>query len=395
MNAVPTWERDIAIGPAMHALVIGVSSYPKAKKGQGYDQFLRGVQDVHCAVASARRMADWLFDHKDTLTPPLASIDLLLSEAPADLKRQPYPMKLQTQQPIAEATSENVKEHGKAWRDRFKKGDSAFFFISGHGAMSGNDAVVFLNDLNSDENDPWGAFLNISETARALKGDQRLKAAFFFSDACQEYSQRFSTVKPGSGVRIVPPQDPLLIGSARDKVAFITAASQGLETLEGDWSDDPKVKMGRFTQVLIQALDGASARQQDGAWAVDAQGLAGDLKDLYRLRNWTDPFEPSPALGQNERFSIIRHPQPKVPIIVSTHPPERVPDCSLEIFMPPDRSEEAIQRCDPGPRKFWEVWLPASVWTHLLVVTHANTHFAVEIPITPNEPIFGRKVPFS
>jgi hypothetical protein len=303
-------------------------------------------------------------------------------------------MRLQPQQQIDEATSKNVEVHGKAWGDRIKEGDSLFFFISGHGAMSDNDAVVFLADLNSDRYDPWGAFLNISETARALKGDERLKAAFFFSDACQEYSQRFSTVKHGKGVTIVPPQDPLLLANARDKVAFITAASQGLLTLEGDWNEDSKVKMGRFTQVLIQALDGASARSEDAEWTVCADSVASDLKNLYRLRKWDDPFEPSPVLGQNERFSIVRHPSPKVPVIVCTQPPDRVPDCSLEIFLPPDRSKPAIERCDPEPRKFWEIWIPASVWTHLVVLTNSNKK-SVAIPITPNQPIFSRMVPFS
>jgi hypothetical protein len=393
MTLAPTWERNLK-GPAMHALVIGVAGYPTAKKGQGYDAFLRGVEDVQCAVASARRMADWLFDNKDTLTPRLASIDLLLSDAPADPARSPYPMRLQPQAAIEEATGANVKKHGEAWQDRFKDGDSAFFFISGHGAMSDDDAVVFLSDLNSDRTDPWGAYLNITETARALKGDQRLTAAFFFSDACQEYSPRFAQVKHGDGVHIVIPQDPLLLGNARDKVAFITAASQGLETLEGDWDGDARVKMGRFTQVLLKALDGGSARQLNGDWVVYAESIVADLKSFYRLRNWTDLFEPSPVLGQNERFSIIQHRQPKVPVILMTRPPDRLPDCSLEIFLPHDRSQPAIQRCDPGPRKMWEVWLAASIWPHLIVATHPGTKSDALAIITPHQPIFGQTLAF-
>jgi hypothetical protein len=396
VTLAPTWQRNVS-GPAMHALVIGVAGYPSAKKGQGFDATLRGVEDVACTVAAARCMADWLFDNKDSLTPPLASIDLLLSDAPADPSRAAYPIRLQPQAPIAGATANSVEKHGRAWHGRFSTGDSALFFISGHGAMSGNDAVVFLSDLNSDPFDPWGAHLNISETARALKGDQRLTAAFFFSDACQEYSQRFAQVRHGDGIRIVPPQDPFLLGNARDKVSFITAASQGLETLEADWSVNPRVKMGRFTQVLLQALDGASARQLNGRWAVYAESIVADLKNLYRLRNWTDVFEPSPVLGQNERFSIVQHTQPKVPIVVKTKPPERFPDCSLEIFLPPDRSQPAIQHCGPGyggPNHHWEVWLAASIWPHLVVATHADTKSALAF-FTPYEPIFGQTIAFS
>jgi hypothetical protein len=394
MTVAPTWKRDMSGRPAMHALVIGVAGYPAAKRGQGYDQFLRGVEDIPCAVASSQRIADWLFDNKDSLTPPLASIDLLLSKASPDSTRLPYPMRLPSQVLIEEATSVNIKKHGEAWQDRFKDGDSAFFFISGHGAMSGNDAVVFLNDLNSERNDAWGAYLNISETARALRGEERLRAAYFFSDACQEYSQRFAQVPHGSGVRIVAPQDPMLINNGRDKVAFITAASQGLETLEGDWSDDRRVKMGRFTQILVQALDGASARQENGEWIVYAESIVADLKNLYRLRSWTDLFEPSPVLGQNERYSIIQHPLPKVPVIVRTQPPERLPDCSLEIFLPPDGSRPAIERCGPAPRKVWEVWLAASIWPHLVVATHADTKSGRAL-FTPYGPIFSQTVSFS
>jgi len=405
----PTWKRDV-VGPAMHAFVIGVGGYPAAKRGVGYDAQLRGVKDVTCAVASARRMADWLFDNQDSLTPPLASIDLLLSAAPDDPKRLPYPMKMEPQVPPDEANCETVKKHGEAWRRRFRDGDSAFFFISGHGAMADNDAVVFLTDLNSEEVDPWGAFVNISEAARALKCDQRLKAAYFFSDACQEYSPRFAQVRHGIGVRIVPPPDPASLVNARDKVAFITAASQGLETLEGDWQadlkakmdgpkgkEDPKVKMGRFTQVLIQALDGASARRAENneEWVVYAESIAADLKNLYRLREWTDLFEPSPVLIQNERFSIIRHQNPIVPILVRTQPPERLPHCSLEIFLPfDDFHKPAIHRCDPGQQTLWEVWLAASNIPHALVATHGEAK-SNRIMFAPSQPIFGQTVPFS
>jgi hypothetical protein len=394
MTVAPTWERDTAGRPAMHALVIGVAGYPMAKETKGYDDYLRGVEDVHCAVTSARRMADWLFDNKDSLTPPLASIDLVLSEAPSDPNRLPYPMRLQPQAPIVEATTLNVEQHGEAWQSRFKSGDSAFFFISGHGAMLGNDAVVFLNDLNGRRNDPWGAFLNISDAARGLKCDERLKAAFVFSDACQEYSRRFAEAPHGSGVRIVTPLDPIAIVNARDKVAFITAASQGLETLEGNWDGDPKVKMGRFTQVLVQALSGASARQQDGGWAVCAESIAADMKNLYRLREWTDPFEPSAVMAQNERFSIIQHLAPRVPVIVRTQPPGRLPNCSFEVFLPPDRSKPAIQQCSCGQRNCWVTWLAGSIMPHLVVATHTDTKSAAAM-FAPYGPIFGQTVVFS
>jgi hypothetical protein len=182
--------------------------------------------------------------------------------------------------------------------------------------------------------------------------------------------------------------------NARDKVAFITAASQGLETLEGPWSEDPTVKMGRFTQVLIQALDGASSRRLDDTWGVHADGIAADLKSLYRLRGWTDLFEPSPAVNQNERYSIIAHPQPKVPVIIMTRPADRILDCSMEIFLPADRSKAAIERCEAGPRTLWEVWLAASDWTHLLVANHASG-VKGELAFTPSEPIFGRSVAFT
>jgi hypothetical protein len=392
----------------MHAFVIGVGGYPTAKKGLGYEAQLRGVKDVTCAVASAQRLADWLFENQNNLTPPLASIDLLLSPAPDDPKRLPYPMKLEPQVPPEKANCKAVKTHGEAWRSRFRDGDSAFFFISGHGAMAGNDAVVFLTDLNSEETDPWGAFVNISEAARALKCNQRLKAAYFFSDACQEYSPRFAQVEHGKGVRIVPPPDPLSLVNARDKVAFITAASQGLETLEGDWQaelkakvdgpkgkiEGPKVKMGRFTQVLIQALDGASARRENEEWVVSAESIAADLKNLYRLREWKDLFEPSPVLSQNERFSIIRHQKPTVPVLVMTKPPERLPECSLEIFLPCDLSKPAIRRCDPGPRTLWEVWLDASIYPHALVATRGGAKSTGTV-FAPSQPIFSQTVPVS
>lgn len=390
----PAWSRSVE-GPAMRAFVVGVGGYPTAKEGKGIIYKL-GVPDVPCAASAARRMADWLYVNRDALTPKLASIHLLVTDGEEDYLRIPYAFQDFPGGPIHPASSANVERAGEDWVDSFQEGDSAFCFISGHGAVRANDAVVFLDDLNSDRRDPWGSHINVTEVGRGFKAHQAVRAAYFFVDACQEFSKDFALTKT-EGIRIIRPLELDQLKYAREKVMLISAASAGMFAYEGDWPCprknplEPSVTIGRFTQVLIDALDGASARFDDVKWVVDTGKwkLHTDLRYLYGRRiEWTtEPFEPVLLIDQNNYFPLLVPPNPRIPIFVLTDPERLMPAYRLHVR---DANGVPVKSC---PLNYPSTWMfDISPALHYLIADNGTgQHHQYELK--PSGPIFDKRIP--
>ena len=381
------------LGGGVHAFVLGVGAYPDAKAGRGVRADLQVVADLPSAANSAQLVVDWLITNKASLSKPLASIELLSSAPTAafNAARPPDP-------PADPPTTANVRAAGRAWRDRCANnpGSIAVFFSCGHGAVDGDDTVVFLADLNSDPDNPW-AKLNVRETARAFKL-LNVASAHFFVDACQEFIPALSLSSTGVGARFTGQPDPFAPPGA-EKVALLTAAAPKLLAYEGDVEGQPKgVRAGRFTQTLLQALGGAAARDLTGSgdWAVHATAIFEDLKPLYRLRpEWRDlPFDPTPRELPNEILPIVTCVQPpKVPILVKTDPSEAIGGLNLSILggarVPPP-----LCSAPPGALGAWTAWVTASLDSHwLLAETDAGV--AVERAFTPSRSLYTQllKVP--
>jgi hypothetical protein len=390
----PTWSRSVE-GPAMRAFVVGVAGYPSAKEGQGIIYNL-DVPDIPCAASAARRMADWLYVNRDALTPKLASIHLLVTDGEADYLRIPYPFQDFPGGPVHPASSDAVERAGEDWVDSFQEGDSAFCFISGHGAVRANDAVVFLDDLNSDKRDPWGSHINVTEVARAFKAHQSVRAAYFFVDACQEFSKDFALSNTES-IRIIRPLEQDQLKYAREKVLLISAASAGMFAYEGDWPEDrknplhPSVTIGRFTQVLIDALDGASARFDDVKWVVDTGKwkLHTDLKYLYGRRvTWiTEPFEPVLLIDQNNYFPLVVPPNPRIPIFVLTDPERLMPSYRFHVH---DANGIPLKSCPLNHPSTW--MFDISPNPHYLIADN-GTGQPRQYELKPSGPIFDKRIP--
>ena len=379
---------------ATHAFVIGVGSYPDAKPGKGFDPALRSVPDIASAADGARLMCDWLLSNQDRLIAPLASLEVLIREAADPPGTIPYPWVNPSANPIDIPDYKNIEQAGKDWVKRLKArpGDVAFFYICGHGARLGSDPVVFLTDLNHDETDPWGGYLNVGETATAFKQLAPIKAAFFFVDACQEFSPKLELMKTRGGARFILPLDPFRLKEAREKVALLSATSDGLLAYEGDWSVDKAVKIGRFTGTLQQALDGAAVRLKSGRWVVYPGSLFEDLKALHGLRpDWRDrPFEPSQPLMPNEVFPIVNPSSPLVPIKIVTDPKQAMDKYDVRIFAKPDRGPPCLKERRVRANEEWIVWVDASAMPHF-AVAEDNAVFFQEIFI-PSSPIFDQRI---
>lgn len=315
------FSRPPGDGPHTHAFVIGVGGYPAAKTGAGSLADLV-ADDVPSAVDSAKYFCDWLLRNRDTLVAPLATLEVLLTDTNEGEERFVWEPPLPADQlPIPEidlATSANVIATGISWlaADRVRDGDEVLFYFCGHGASLSSEPTVFLSDLNANDIKPW-SFINVHSLGRSLRQNSRVGNAYLFVDACGE------TI-PGFDLHVRENRDPGTVfwkpyrfGTPESyKVLLLCATPSGTDALDGAMPNS-QIRLGRFTQTLVKALNGALVADWDGRWAVDAASLTIRLKNLkeFYFPGWNDhPFEPGPYWGFNEFRPIVVPNNPVVPI---------------------------------------------------------------------------------
>ncbi len=385
-------------GPATHAFVIGVGSYPSAKRDCGVLPALQGVKDISSAADGAKLMCDWLIKNADQLAAPLASLELLISDTAEQRNRYAW-----TQQgswtngeAVDTATSANVRVAGARWLRELtaRPGDVALFYACGHGAGLQTQPVVFLSDLNENFVNPW-AHHNIGMTAASFRQLTGIAAGYFFSDTCREFVTQFELSGTQDDSRFIAPPKPFISGS--DKIALLCGASEALLAYESPRSKSDSTQIGRFTQTLIRGLNGASARRRDGHWSVHPSGLMDDMKLLERAYNpdWrAKPFEPSYAITQNEVFPIINYQPgtpPLLPVVVLTDPEDAMMRFDVGIGLN-DAGQQPWLHTRPGRSPgAWPFLVQAGLSLHYAVAEDAPTLHVSE-PFVPNMPIFDQRI---
>ena len=398
------FERNGLPGPVARAFVIGVGAYPTAKPGNiapdGSTPFqLQNVPDISSAATGAALFADWLIRSADTLGATLASVDLLLNvQTDAGLlsayswtDRLPVPTGATDPRggdiAVGSPDTDTVRDTGKVWRDELARGagNIAILYICGHGAMLGADNVVLLSDLNADNGAPWNALLNIQTHASAFKTIPLLASAFFFVDACSEYIDAIRKENPGIGAQFATAGGRL----GTEKVTVLSAASDEYLTYEGSLPNQPDVKVGRFTQMLLQGLGGAAVRPGSavGTWAINGISLFESLKPLYKVRlDWERdqlPFTPNPPVLPADRFEIVSWGvPPAVPLAVRFRPP-RTEQWALELR---DHQNAIVDARPLGPPFEWSIAPPASLYPYTL--QGASAAEKKQMPVTTLQSTF-------
>lgn len=396
---------SLAGQPVTRALVIGVGAYPKAKEafaGPTTPQPLRKVSDLPGAATGAALFCDWLITNGAQLTPPLASVDLLMNIEAGGQHFSAYSWTNRITAPaggvdprpdtaVQPPETDRVRDAGTAWMTDLQQGagNQAIFYICGHGAVLGPDSLVFLSDLNAFPGNPWGALINVSNHARAFTQMSSLASAVFLVDACGELVVDLLKVNPGVGAQFAY-NDPQ--NSGEEKVTVLAAAAPGRLTYDGALPDAPGVRAGRFTQCLIQGLNGAAVRDitGQGDWSIHPQGLFQDLKALYRLRDdWVDrPFDPTPPIMPADEFPILRFVQPpEVPVRVRLAPPQ---DAQWTFSI--HHQKDAILRSrDLGAPADWLTSVPASLTPHTFLGVRPGNGSVTELRLERAfNPINGR-----
>ncbi|MFG1260176.1 hypothetical protein V5F79_22880 [Xanthobacter flavus] len=380
-------NRDVD-GPRTHAFVLGVGSYPAAKAGVGVLQSLQKVPDLPSAADSAKLVTDWLIENQDRLAAPLATLEVLISDPAQPNNRYPW-----QRGPIDAATAANVGTKGFAWYKRATatQGDVALFYCCGHGASHDQDPVLFLEDLNSDERNAW-THINLASLAQAFRKSKTVSAVFLYSDACGELIPEFELVNDPQSCAFYPQLTPF--GQSRNQVSLLCAAAEGLLAYDGPRAAGAQVKFGRFTQTLVQALNGSSARWVRDKWGVCGRDLLGDLKYLRRIffSHWDSkqPFEPFEAFTQTDRLPVIFPGAFELPIVVMTDPPERMPQYGIGISQTKDEDAPWLKNRDAGDASEWSTTVPPS--RDALYAIAFSDQGRYSLLFQPKEPLFDQWV---
>jgi hypothetical protein len=378
-------DRNIP-GPKTHALVIGVGAYPHAKAGKGVDEKLRNVPDLPSAADSAKVVCDWLLQNQDRLAAPLATLEVLISD-PADPNNR-YPW---AAGPVDAADENNVRTKGKDWYARVVEapGNTAFFYCCGHGASYQHNPVLFLEDLNQSRANAW-AHINLGSLAFSLRKDPQVAAAFLFADACGQYIPDLE-LQVAQDTRFFDAPNPF--ANAGNKVSLLCAAAEGQLAYEGADRTNDKLMLGRFTQAVLQGLNGSSARQIGSKWGVSSRDLLDDLKALRRVffGHWKDeqPFEPYPAVTANERLPIVFPVGFELPLVVMVEPAEKMSLYNLFISQQ-DKPATWLKNRPAGSTDAWMTTVPPGnngLWA--IAENAAGCYPQLFMPI---QPLFDQRV---
>ena len=269
----PADAKDIDLtAPRLHAFIVGVGEYPHLMGGAGNAAAVSfGLQQLTTTIITAKRIASWLATEYNNPAIPLGSIELLLS--PAEVVQRPDG----SQVAIDGATMKNVRD---AFRPRWLKqrcdaheGNIAFFYFAGHGISSASQYLL-MSDFGDPNCGLWDNCVDFDGTRtgmRSVKADTQV----FFVDACRETPiDALVQVNPPSGARL---SDATIFDQIASSSAVYYAAADGLQAY------GPADDVTYFASALLDALEGAGARQRNGQWVVDTFLLGSGLGHVMNM----------------------------------------------------------------------------------------------------------------
>lgn len=338
-------------GAATHALVIGVGHYRHLPNGSGpLFPDHEGMGQLTSPPHSARAFARWLLEDYHNPQRPLASLDLLLSDADSHEFQHPDGRRF----PCDGATMDHVEQAVLAWKDR---GDSdpdhlMLFYFCGHGIGSGLMTALLTEDFGRRADAPLkqavdlnGLYLGMDKCAA--------RQQCFFIDACRVASDTLIEAQGYAG-------DPIIYGSARASVQGKRRAPIYYATIAGARAYGRTGAPSVFTQVLLDALAGAGSDDiEEDQWRVDTDTLNRGI--TYLLDQQVPASERLDQVSPVDHLTsfTLHHLQgkPLVPVAVSCEPEQATAAANLSW----SDGQTTVSRPEPDDSQ-WRLSLAAGAY---------------------------------
>ena len=217
---------------------------------------------------------------------PLGTFDLLIAPHPGN----PWPAGDGVR--FTEPTWRNIKRAFGRWYDRCDSpGNVAIFYFCGHG-LEDDEQYVLASDFGADDLSPWHNAIAVDSTIKGL-WHCKAETQCVFIDACR-------------GVTTASQSTPLIDARALATYsgdANPTYVKYPLEVKAVGPTEQAFGKPGEvsyFTEVLLQALLGAAAEEEDGtgAWVVTTGSVAHKFFDVLEDVAPNRAETPAPIAGR-------------------------------------------------------------------------------------------------
>ena len=249
-------------GPRLHALIIGVSSYPHLDGGSGAP----GRSSMHLSQLtspqhSAVAVKEWLIDdyaiHHAGV--PLGSVELVVS---------PLSPAVVGDGSLTPATMAGVTQAINGWFAKCNSHEEniAFFYFCGHGIAKDNQFLLTEEFGDPNNLSLWANCINF-DGFRVGMSSNRASKQIFFVDACRQLPDKLLNA-------IAPPGAHLIDASYADRAptsATYYATSTGMAAY-----GRPNAT-SFFCDALIRCLKGLGAAPGVPKWAVNTYTLASAL----------------------------------------------------------------------------------------------------------------------
>lgn len=287
----------------LHALVVGVSSYPFLPggnaRGPRHNAFPE-LKQLSSAANSAYRLFEWLQQHGDDLAAPIASIRLLISPSDRELEANPV-----LHEAGDRATLAKFLLAAAEWRQdlAFCRNGIGLFYFAGHGAQRQlGDSILMLEDVGDGVGGLLRNTVEVNNVFYGLapSGSQRnvARKQLFLIDACRMRPAQFRRYEWMSTSQVFNVEQ----GEVDDRAAPILLA-----TLPGSQAYGVAGDLSIFARALLECLNGAFTEEDavGDKSAVSVSSLRHDLDiRIKRLNAEHKTAQKLAASGQYRDFAI-------------------------------------------------------------------------------------------
>jgi hypothetical protein len=347
-------HRETVSGPATHAIVIGVGSYPYLSPSVAADPnehsslpvIRKTLEPLSSPPRSATMFADWLVSHYTSADKPLATVSLLVSE-PTDF------LNARTKQKVAvhAATMDNLTDALRAWKSLGDEDEAhrLIFFFSGHGLAQGSEQALLLENFGADIHKPFRHALDFTNFRLGMAAC-RARQQCYFVDACRAATEILDEIDLGGDEVISPARK-------NDPSLPLRLAPVFFSTLEGASSFGPAnpAEPSYFTKALLGGLKSTGAQQiPSGKWAVTTNSLKLAIDDqMILLHKKGLPQLPSNDGGADFELHHLSE-EPRAPVSVGCSRADADPHATLHC-----EGHSTSPSTEPRP---WQLELPPGAY---------------------------------